>query len=242
MITARHSKAAQALFHLYIMPAMRRQFHAVHLLGQEPDWPARTPLIILPNHSSWWDGFFIYLLNLRLWRRQPWVMMLEEQLRKRPFFRRLGVFSVNPATPGGVRCSLRYARALLTGEAAGGRMLCLFPQGELLPWQTRPLRYKPGLIWLLQHLEQPVCLVQLAIRIEFRDQQRPEVFFEFSQPLEWPGGPELLQEWQEDHAALLERLSRRIADGEEGRLLLQGRRSVDARWQRWRGRLRRDAS
>jgi len=240
LITARHSKAAQALFHLYIMPAMQRQFHSVHLLGDEPAWPAHTPLIILPNHSTWWDGFVIYLLNIRLWRRQPWVMMLEEQLRKRPFFRRLGVFSIDPATPGGVRRSLCYTRELLSGEEAGGRMLCLFPQGELLPWDHRPLGYKPGLIWLLQRLESPVCLVQLGIRGEFLQQQRPQLFLEFSPPLEWSGGENTLREWEQAHAALLERLSGRIAAGEEGRILLQGRRSVDARWQYWRGLLRRE--
>ncbi|HOT97453.1 MAG TPA: lysophospholipid acyltransferase family protein [bacterium] len=241
LITARHSKTALALFHLYLLPAMQRQFHAVYLLGNEPAWPAHTPLIILPNHSSWWDGFFVDLLNIRLWQRQLYVMMLEEQLRKRLFFRRLGVFSIDPATPGGVRSSLRYTRELLQGEAAGRRVLCFFPQGELLPWQTRPLGYKPGLIWLLQHLEGPVCLVQLGIRIEFLQQQRPEVFLEFSRPLQWSGRPELLAEWEEGHAVLLDGLSRRIAAREEGRILLQGRHSVDARWQHWRGLLWRNA-
>ncbi|HNW60184.1 MAG TPA: lysophospholipid acyltransferase family protein [bacterium] len=241
LITARHSKTALTLFHLYILPAMQRQFHAVHLLGDEPAWPAHTPLIILPNHSSWWDGFFVDLLNIRLWQRQLYVMMLEEQLRKRLFFRRLGVFSIDPATPGGVRSSLRYTRELLQGKAAGQHVLCLFPQGELRPWHIRPLGYKPGLIWLLQHLESPVCLVQLGIRIEFLQQQRPEVFFEFSQPLPWSGAENPLPEWGEAHAALLERLSRRIVAGEEGRILLRGRRSIDARWQRWRGLLRRKA-
>ncbi len=237
MITARHNKAAQTLFHLYIMPAMKRQFHAVHLLGDEPGWPDHTPLIVLPNHCSWWDGFFIHLLNVRLWHRQPYVMMLEEQLRKRPFFRRLGVFSIDPSTPGGVRRSLRYTREILSGEEAARRMLCLFPQGELLPWDTRPLGYKPGVIWLLQRLERPVCLVQLAIRIEFLQQQRPQLFLEFSQPLTWSGEENALREWEEAHAALLARLSRRITGGEEGRILLMGRRSVDARWQRWRSLL-----
>ena len=234
MIPARHSKAAQTLFELYIMPAMKRQFHAIHLLGTEPVWPDEYPLLILPNHCSWWDGFFIYLLNRRLWRRTPFLMMLEEQLRQYRFFSRLGAFSIDPATPGGIRESMRYARSILAAGRGNQRMLCIFPQGELLPWHIRPLGYKPGLLWLLQRTGRPVCAVQMGIKIEFLLQQRPEVFIEFSDPLLWPGAERSLQEWEECHAALLERMNQHILAREQGRILLHGKGSVHTRWTGWR--------
>lgn len=234
MIPARFSRGAWRLFRLYLHPAMRRQFHSIHLLGEEPEWPSEYPLVILPNHCSWWDGFFIYILNDQLWHRRPFLMMLEEQLSQHRFFTRLGVFSVDPSTPGGVRQSLRYTRELLTGGAAQERFLCLFPQGELRPWFVRPLGYKPGILWLLEKAAVPVCLVQLGFRIEFLLQQRPQVFCEFSQPILWSGQDLPLGELEARHAALLDRMNQRLLDGEEGKILFQGSGSVNTRWLRWR--------
>ena len=31
--------------------------------GELPEIPDHLPLLLLPNHSTWWDGFFVYLLN-----------------------------------------------------------------------------------------------------------------------------------------------------------------------------------
>jgi chlorobactene lauroyltransferase len=239
MIPARHNKAAQALFHLYVMPAMRRQFHSIHLLGDEPEWPRDRLLLILPNHCSWWDGFFIHLVNIRLWQRKVYLMMLENQLAKHRFFSRLGAFSIDPESPGGIRQSLRYTREILSAGPAGERMLCIFPQGELLPWQIRPLSYKPGLLWLLQRCETPVCLVQMGIKMEFLLQQRPQAFIEFAEPLIYSGQEMTLLAWEERHAALLDRMGQRILAGQEGRILLQGRGSVNTRWLRWRRLIRR---
>ncbi|HPI71778.1 MAG TPA: lysophospholipid acyltransferase family protein [bacterium] len=234
MIPARHSKIAKAFFHRYIMHAMKKQFHALHLFGREPEWPTDRPLLILPNHSSWWDGFFIYVLNEKLWKRRPYVMMLEPQLAKHRFFSRLGAFSIDPETAGGVRRSLRYTREILRSTKQPRPMVCIFAQGELLPWHTRPLTYKPGIRWLLRHVSTPVCVVQLGIRLEFLLQQKPQVFFEFSDPLIYSGEELALASWEKRHRDLLERMSRRIAHKEEGKILLQGTHSVDTRWLRWR--------
>jgi chlorobactene lauroyltransferase len=216
---------------------MRRSFFTIHLLGEEPAVPAESPLLILPNHSSWWDGFFLYLLNLRLWRRVLYLMMLEQQLARHPFFSRLGAYSIDPGRPHSVRQSLLYTRDLLRLEPGAPRLLVLFPQGELLPWQVRPLGYKPGFLGLLQDSDPPVYAVQLGIRIELLQQQRPQVFFEFSKPLRDSNAPGTLQEWDDRHAQLLEQMSRRILAGEEGRILLQGRGSINTRWLRWRRRM-----
>ncbi len=234
MIPARHSKIAKALFHRYIMHAMKKQFHSLHLLGSEPEWPLDQPLLILPNHSSWWDGFFIHVLNEKLWQRRPYVMMLERELSKHRFFSRLGAFSIDPDTVGGVRRSLRYVREMLHTAGPPWPMICVFAQGELLPWHIRPLGYKPGVRWLLANTSTPVCVVQLGIRLEFLLQQKPQVFFEFSEPLIWTSETPALPSWEERHQELLERMSRRMMQKEQGRILLQGTSSVDTRWLRWR--------
>jgi len=234
MIPARHSKWAQALFHPYIMRLMRRHFHGFHLLGEVPEWPPQRTLFILPNHVSWWDGFFIHLLNERLWQRKPYLMMLEEQLSQHRFFARLGVFSVKTEGFAAAKSSLNYLRSVFTSHATGEIMFCLFPQGELRRPQVRPLGYKPGILWLLRQSPAPVEVVQLGIRIEYLEHQHADVFFEF-QPLSFAAGhtPDLA-EMDAAHATLLERMGGRILAGEQGRELLHGHASVSDRWLQWR--------
>jgi hypothetical protein len=96
------------------------------------------------------------------------------------------------------------------------------------------LGYKPGVRWLLANVSTPVCVVQLGIRLEFLLQQKPQVFFEFSDPLIRTNEARALSSWEEQHQDLLERMNRRILQKEQGRILLQGSSSVDTRWLRWR--------
>jgi hypothetical protein len=240
MIKARHSRWAQSLFHRYIMRLMQHHFHAFHLLGEVPVWPDNAHLLVLPNHCSWWDGFFIHLLNTRVWHRRPYLMMLEEQLEQHRFFARLGVFSVRSDGFAAARQSLCYIRQVMAEQPPAEIFLALFPQGELRPDFIRPLGYKPGILWLVKQAESPVVVVQLAIRIEFLEQQRPDVFFEFGPLHRFERKAPDLERLEVEHGALLDRLGRRICAGERGALLLTGHASVSETWVRWRARLKGD--
>ncbi|MBC8233385.1 lysophospholipid acyltransferase family protein [bacterium] len=228
MIEARHKLWADKVFYPYVRWLFKRHFHAIHLLGEIPDLQADLPLLLLPNHSTWWDGFFVYLLNKKLFSRVGYLMMLEEQLSKYRFFAQIGAYSVNPKLPKSVLSSLNYSVSLLKGQSKPQPMLCLFPQGDLQPWGVRPLNYKRGLEWLLQKYAQPVNILPLAIRVEFLGEQRPEVFFLLGQNYQlnhstFPG-----MSWLEKGAnILLDDLAIRIVQGEEGQILLQGYRSVN---------------
>ena len=228
MIQAKHKLWADRVFQPYVRRLFKKHFHAIHLLGEIPDPPAELPLLLLPNHSTWWDGFFVYLINKKLFGRMGYLMMLEEQLAKYRFFAKIGAYSVEPKLPKSVLASLNYSVSLLQQKLIPRPMLCLFPQGDLQPWDTRPLAYKRGLEWLLQKYAEPVNLLPLVIRIEFLGEQRPEVFFLFGQNYQlnystFPG-----MSWLEKgENILLDDLAIRIAQREEGQILLRGYRSVN---------------
>ena len=228
MIKAKHTYWADKVFQPYVMWLFKKHFHAVHLLGQIPDPPVDLPLLIVPNHSTWWDGFFLYLLNKRLFGRPAYLMMLEEQLVKYRFFAKIGAYSVDPKSPKSVLASLNYSLSLLQQQSQPKPLLCLLPQGELQPWGLRPLNYKRGVEWLLQKYVAPVSLLPLGIRAELLGEQRPQVFFLFGQNYQlnaqtFPG-----MRWLENVAErLLDDLAGRIVRGEAGQILLRGSRSVN---------------
>lgn len=214
MIPARPSAWAEKIFDLYLTRLFQRHFHALYLLGEPPRLDANLPVLLLPNHSTWWDGFFIHFLNKKIFHRRPYVMMLEEQLVRYPFFTRVGVFSINPNSATDTRASLRYAANLLHEPR---NLLCLFPQGELAPWGKKPLAYKRGLELLLKLHRGRVNLLPLAMRVEFLGEKLPCAFFLFGknqcvEHANFEGIARLEQSAEE----LLECLHSTIARGETG--------------------------
>jgi hypothetical protein len=113
MTPARHSPWADIIFLPYITGQFRNHFHGLHFLGPDPDIDPALPLLITPNHSTWWDGFFFYILNRKIWKRKAHLMMLEEQLSKYRFFSRIGAFGIEPGLARRSYQALRYSAAVL---------------------------------------------------------------------------------------------------------------------------------
>ena len=131
MIEAKHIFWAEKLFQFYIFRLLKKHFHAFHLLGEIPKIDPNIPVILIPNHSTWWDGFFFYLLNRKLFKRTIYLMMLESQLSKYHFFSKVGAYSVAPENPKKILQSLRYTIGLLKKHTDKKPIICIFPQGEM---------------------------------------------------------------------------------------------------------------
>lgn len=144
--------------------------------------------------------------------------MLEAQLSKYRFFAKIGAYSIEPKHRQGIVESLEYTVKLLN---QGTPLVSVFPQGELLPWHTRPLGYKRGVEWILREYGKPVTVLPLAIRTEFLGEKRPSVFLLFGdvnafEPDTFPG-----VDWLEKtENALLDDLALRILRQEKGQNLL----------------------
>jgi len=230
MFTARHRPWAEVLFSLYLTCLLRRHFHALRLLGEAPTPPPGLPVLLLPNHGSWWDGLFLYELNRRLLGRRLHLMVPEEHVARFGLFRRLGAFSVRPGFREEVAASLAYAASVL-GDPAN--TLGLFPQGRIQHPSDRPLGFRRGVERILRKHGAPVAILPLAIRCEFYENQRPEALFLFDRLL--VAGPDSFPEagWLEGRvAALLEELGRAAVERRPGRVLLEGRAQAGERWRK----------
>lgn len=228
MITrANKSKWAQRIFQLYIHWLLGQHFHSMQVLGNVPQTDARFPVLLLPNHSTWWDGFFVFLLNERIFKRPIFLMMLEKQLRRYRFFARLGAFGIDPANAKLSLQALKYTLSLFEMPAPKP-LVCIFPQGELLPWHSRPLRLKPGVEWLVRKYPDQLNLVLLAMRCEYGAEQRAKVIFKMSENRVVSGAtfPDL-NALQAEMEKLLSEVSENLAQGEEGQMLFSGRNSVN---------------
>lgn len=225
MIKSNKSTWAKIIFHAYIMRLMKRHFHEFHLFGELPKLNSDAPVLLLPNHSTWWDGFFVYLLNEKILKRDLYLMMLDEQLKKYKFFARIGAFGITPGDKTKVRESLKYTVELLNKKNA---LVCIFPQGELLPWATRPLNFRRGVESIIRLFGKQVNLLPVAIHAEYGNEQRADVFFQFGENTLSETGKSVGIKWLEQkEEKLLAELNQRIVSREKGKSLLKGQFSVN---------------
>jgi len=219
MIEAQHRAWAHLIFKPYIRHLTAKHFSALHRVGDWPEINNNDQLILLPNHSTWWDGFFVYLLNESLWKRRLYLMMLQEQLQRFRFFSKVGAFGIDRESTAEVKKALRYS---LDRVADSGNMLCLFPQGELQPYGVRPIEYGRGVEFMLKQLPQARVLL-LGIRAEFVQEQRAAVYM----TAEEASGADI-KELSCRHARLLGKLDQSIVSGAAVDTFFKGKQSLSA--------------
>lgn len=180
MLEAKKNFLFEKIFIFYNRNLLKRRFHSIKVSGLKlpENRNPNTPLIIYANHSSWWDGLII-LEVLSNFKFDNFVLMEEKQLRKLRFFRRLGAFSVVRENPREAKKSIEYSVKILTEKI--NRTLLIFPQGEILHNDIRPLGFFNGLSEIIE--QSGNCLVcPLVIRYEFRGNFKPEIFITIGEP------------------------------------------------------------
>jgi len=171
MLEAKKSRWFERIFQIYNRNLLKRRFHSFRVLGLENFVKVKSSIIYV-NHSSWWDGLVAFEISKAL-RADSFIMMEEKHLRNLFLFRKLGAFSVVRENPRQAVKSLDYAANLLKEKPY--RTLWIFPQGEIVPNDLRPLHFYNGLARIIERVED--CSgIPLAIRYEFLKEYKPEIF------------------------------------------------------------------
>jgi len=170
MIKARYHWLIARLFDRYIDYIIRKDFHSISVEGT---WrPASMGSLVIGNHVSWWDGFFVIYLNNRLLKKRFHVMMLEEQLSSRPFFSKVGAFSIKPGTRGAIE-SLNYASELLKNQ---GNVVLIYPQGKLHSIYNPDFEFENGVERIVNQVHECQILFYAAY-IDYFSNRKPSLFF-----------------------------------------------------------------
>jgi len=216
---------------------LRKHFHAMWVGGEKhvAGLDRNIPVVLLGNHSCWWDPLVEFFFSHDVFGLDGYAMMDEKQLERYRFFRWIGVFSVRRESSRDAVVSLRYAASILDRP---NRALWIYPQGVMLPGDVRPLGFQTG-IGRLAHMLARVQFVPFVHRYEFVGDQRPEVFTEYGQPFIPDGSVEvrgMVREVEERVTAMLDDLRCRIARQDTGgfRNVLRGAPSTSTRWDRVR--------
>lgn len=169
-LPARESRLFITVFDLYCRWLFWRRFDSVRVKTEYKPADGQKTIYYL-NHSSWWDGLIPFLLNEKYFHQNARGMMEDTQLNRYPFFRRMGVFSINLSSARSSMQSLRYAiRSMDRPNAA----LYIYPQGRIVPFSTDGLEFKKGIGWMAKKMPQ-IDLVPVGIYIHTKESDKPRL-------------------------------------------------------------------
>lgn len=238
-VIRRYSPRLVGWFVVWLEGYFRRSFDGVRLArAGAPPAVAEGPLIVYANHPSWWDPIhFLLIARHAVPGRRLFGPMDAQALERYRFFKRVGVFGMDPRSRRGAVEFLRTGRAVL---AASGASLWVTAQGEFCDPRRRPLVLQPGVAHLARGLERGSVL-PLAIEYPFWNERLPEALSRFGEPIdvashagasvaEWT---ELLEQRLE---AAMDALAEDAAARDPGRFhtLVLGRAGVGGVYDRWR--------
>lgn len=166
----RHHFLLYPFFKLYIKWQLKRNFHQINLLGAVND--EDKAVLVLANHYSWWDGFFLLHLNEHVFKRKFTFLMTEKELDKHWYFKYTGGISIRKGSRSTIK-SLKYCAELLNDPQY---FMLIFPQGKFESMHKNHLTLEKGFDTILNQTKQTVQLIFVVNLIEYFSKVKPSVF------------------------------------------------------------------
>jgi 1-acyl-sn-glycerol-3-phosphate acyltransferase len=173
-------------FELLLSPWRRHMLAHSRPVGLPATVPANVPLVLVANHTSWWDGLLLRDIHRALRPRAPfYIVMTETELRRFPFFRLMGAVPLEPGSVASVLRMVRSLRALVRQRPDA--TIAFFPQGRIWPAWRRPLGFKRGIEMILDAIG-PCAVLPVGIHMEPLNRSAPSAFVLAGQPLTLAAG------------------------------------------------------
>ena len=180
MIQADHKIWAEFVFDIYLKRLLKKSFYDFRIINTRPELDKSKSLIVTPNHFSWWDGFFIYWANKKLFNRKLFVLMLEEQLKRYWFFKKLGCYSIDLNDSRKMITSLKYTLDLIQNSE---NVIAIYPQGEIQSYEQRPIGLRNGIDFLAKKSTVDFQILPIAFKIHYINERLPIVYARFGKLL-----------------------------------------------------------
>jgi 1-acyl-sn-glycerol-3-phosphate acyltransferase len=204
MIQARRSHWFNAWFSGHARSRIRNTFGEVRVRGLDAA-RAKTkdaPLLVVSNHTSWWDPLVALHVSTHLLEKAGHALMDAKNLRRLPFFALVGGFGVDLTDRADGAAAIAYGAKLLdTAE----NLVWIFPQGAERPSSERPLGFRRGSGEIARMVDKAPVL-PLGIRYEFGGVEQPTLWLSFGETIQ--SGPDAAKNKDVQEASVTEELDR----------------------------------
>ena len=200
MIASRKNRWFNDWFSRHAAGRIRGTFAGFHVRGldQLRDAAARGPVLVVSNHTSWWDPLVSLTLVSHLLRLDGYAMMDARNLAALPFFSLVGAFGVDLSSPADGAAALRFAAGRLDRCYHGHSDALLVKAGS-----GAVSRLAPG-----------ATVLPIGLRYAHAGAERPEIFVEIGPALSFTRDVEQNRAAQEEAVtAAMERIERALCEG-----------------------------
>lgn len=169
IVKAKHHFVIYPIFKLFSRVMINSYFSSVEVIGNV-DVSKNRSILLLSNHSSWWDGFWQLYLNKKVFEKKFHFMMLEEQLKKHWYFNYTGGFSIKKSARSTVE-TIQYSAELLSHP---NNLVLMFPQGKVESIHKHSFRFEKGVEHILKRTNREnVQIVFLVNSIDYFINKKP---------------------------------------------------------------------
>jgi 1-acyl-sn-glycerol-3-phosphate acyltransferase len=166
------------LHHLPVFPFLTRlkirtSLHEIIFSGHFED--NGKSILLIANHISWWDGFWVMALNMSHFHRKMEFMMLEENLQKSPILKQVGAFSIKRKSPSSIK-SLHYSIKLLEHPE---NLVLIFPQGIIHSNYQTDIHFERGIYYIMERINGETQVVFVANLIDYFSNKKPNLTIYF---------------------------------------------------------------
>ena len=172
IIKAKHHFVIHPFFKLFSRAMTNLHFSGVEIIG-DVDVSEHRAILLISNHTSWWDGFWQLYLNMMVFKKKFHFMMFEEQLRKHWYFNYTGGFSVKKSARSAVE-TIQYSAKLLSHP---NNLVLIFPQGKVESIHNHSITFEKGVEKILKKTNRKnVQVVFLVNSIDYFINRKPILY------------------------------------------------------------------
>ena len=169
MIKARHNQLYIWFFRNFFGILAKIHFRKL-IVVSDVNIRENQSVLLFQNHFSWWDGYWSYHLSWKVLDRRFYVMMFEEQLRKRLFLNRTGIFSIRRNNRDFLN-SLQYSSEILTDPK---NLVTIYPAGNMLTQHQQMIRFQRGIDRIVKGETEHFAIVLAVVLVDYFGFARPE--------------------------------------------------------------------
>ena len=155
------------IFKWYVKRIVNKKFESI--IFDKISLEREKSVILIANHFSFWDSLILFWVNEQLFKKQAYVMDLEETMRKEKFLKYGGAFSIGKK-PEDIIASLNYAACLLNDP---DNLVLMFPQGKLYSNFVEQVHFEKGVLNIIKKVNPDVQIVFAATFVQYFKHKKP---------------------------------------------------------------------
>ncbi|RZK42205.1 MAG: glycerol acyltransferase [Pedobacter sp.] len=126
-------------------------------------------LLVLANRFSWWDGFMLFQLNKKVFKKKFHVLVTSDDFERIRYIKYFGAFAPDKKGKDVIE-TFNYAGALLDNPK---NMVLIFPQGDIRSSHVNRVGFEKGMLQVINASKKNFQLVFSVILTDYFNNKKP---------------------------------------------------------------------